>query len=234
MIPEYRTFIISHKRPHTVPHIEAIVGKCTWLVGDGELKDYEEYGATSVVETGKLIPSRNAALSYCEDENLFCVQISDDLQNLKYYKSVASEKAEPISFDFAVTRLIAQLRASDAYLGGVAPTTNRFFLSRVFSNDTFIVGDFIVVRPTPLRFDERMTLKEDYDYTLQHLVKYGRVFRDNMVMAEFKHRTNKGGAVDYRTSELEKENINYLKMKWGKLIVDNPKRKDEVLLKWRR
>ena len=46
----------------------------------------------------------------------------------------------------------------------------------------------------------------------------------------FKHYSNKGGAVTYRTNNLEQETINYLKQKWGACIKLNPKRENEILL----
>ena len=46
----------------------------------------------------------------------------------------------------------------------------------------------------------------------------------------FKHYSNKGGAVDYRTTKLEQETINYLVKKWGDCIRLNTKRENEILL----
>jgi hypothetical protein len=61
-------------------------------------------------------------------------------------------------------------------------------------------------------------------------MKYGSIARCNAVLATFAHRTNKGGACDYRTSELEQTTIKQLKDKWPGMLKDNPKRKDEILL----
>ena len=48
------------------------------------------------------------------------------------------------------------------------------------------VGDLDAAR-TSLRFDERMTLKEDYDYTAQHLHEHGAVARSNRVFITATH-----------------------------------------------
>lgn len=85
--------------------------------------------------------------------------------------------------------------------------------------------------PCHLWFDTGMTLKEDYDYTLAHLHDFGLVARVNGLLAHFLHRTNPGGAVAARTAELEQENIAYLRKKWGRVIADNPRRPNEILLK---
>lgn len=48
--------------------------------------------------------------------------------------------------------------------------TGYAFRMRPFTKHHFIVGDFIVVdSASPLRFDLNMRLKEDYDFTAQHL-----------------------------------------------------------------
>lgn len=93
------------------------------------------------------------------------------------------------------------------------------------------MGDFILVHPCKLFFDEQMKLKEDYDYTMAHIYEFGGVARCNAILAHFAHRSNAGGAVDFRTAEREQEAIAHLKKKWGAYIQDNPKRPNEILLK---
>jgi hypothetical protein len=115
----------------------------------------------------------------------------------------------------------------------VSPTANTYFYRQAVSTHLFVVGDMILVSPTSLRFDEQLLLKEDYDYTCQHLNAYGAVARVNGVMAEFRHRSNPGGAVAYRSEALEAESIAYLRGKWGDWIRPNPRRPGEVLLKWK-
>ena len=145
-------------------------------------------------------------------------------------------KVVRLSFEKACSTIYEEMLAIDARLGGVAPTDNplNFSSRRPVKTSHFIVGDFLVTLPCGVLFDEAFTLKEDYDYTLQHLMRYGVVARCDSILAEFKHRTNIGGAVDVRTSQLEEENIALLKSKWRRYIVDNPKRPHEVLLRWER
>lgn len=51
------------------------------------------------------------------------------------------------------------------------------------------------------------------------------------MLFEFQHYSNKGGAVSYRDEQEEQRNIALLKEKWGTAVRDNPKRKNEILLK---
>merc|ERR1711920_204148 len=97
-------------------------------------------------------------------------------------------------------------------------------------------GIFFVSDMSPCRFDEQMTLKEDYDFTCQHIDQHGSVYRCNRMFVHARHATNAGGAVDARDKQGKKEryNIAILQAKWPGVFRLNGKRKDEVILNWRR
>ena len=95
----------------------------------------------------------------------------------------------------------------------------------------FLLGDFSLVKPCKLRYDLNMTLKEDYDYVLQHITKEGGVMRFNCILPHIRHYDNPGGAVTVRNPEEEEKNIKYLLRKWPTFIKRNSRRPNEVLLK---
>lgn len=225
--------IISARRPDRVPAMNEHAPDATWFVADGEGDTYRAAGAKNVVESGKLCESRNAALNAAFAMNLPCLQLSDDLKRIK--KAHSKTDTEPVSLASAAREMLLAGQKFKAKLCGVAPTSNPYFYNpeKPYRDRAFIVGDMILVFPCDLRFDEKMRLKEDYDYTLSHIQKFGGVLRVDNILAEFAHRSNKGGAVSYRTSELERECIAYLKKKWGNAIKDNPRRPDEILLNLR-
>ncbi len=234
--PDLHSFltVISHLRSANVAPMQALVGEATWLVGEGEAEAYRAAGAAHVVETGKLCPSRNAGLRLAWDAGMPALQLSDDLRKVQQARVVGGKKVGvDIPFAEGVAMLRDAQKQTGAKLAGAAPTANAFYWnpSRPLHGSAFIVGDLIRVTPCDLLFDERMTLKEDYDYTLQHVVKHGCVARVNGLLPHFLHRTNSGGAVADRTPALEQENIAFLKDKWGAVIQDNPRRPDEILLK---
>lgn len=225
--------IISARRPDRVPAMNAHVAEATWFVAAGEGDVYRAAGAKHVVESGKLCESRNAALNAAFVLGLPCLQLSDDLKRVK--KAHSKTDTEQVTLISAAREMLAAGKQFGAKLCGVAPTSNPYFYNpeKPYRDRAFIVGDMILVFPCDLRFDEKMRLKEDYDYTLRHIEAFGQVLRVDNILAEFAHRSNKGGAVSYRTSELERECIAYLKKKWGKAIKDNPRRPDEILLNLR-
>lgn len=227
--------IISHARPQNVPMMTNIVGDATWYVSAGEHDTYIKAGAKYVVESGPLCRSRNAALDDAFKAKRPCVELSDDLTKVQL--AVRNPKADKIvaqdtTFKEAVSRVAKGMREVGAKLGGVAPTSNPFYanVDRAVHTSAFIVGDMIMVNPCMLRFDETMTLKEDYMYTLDHLMAFGCVARRDDVLLTFLHRKNAGGAVEVRTPDLEQFNIALLKAKYPQFIKDNPRRPNEILL----
>lgn len=127
-------------------------------------------------------------------------------------------------------------------LAGVFPTGNAAMSmgSQEYGKQHFILGDFFVAEPaSPCRFDTTMTLKEDYDYTCQHLSVHGSVLRFNRMVITVKHATNVGGAVAVRdqAGSKERQNIEILQRKWPGVFSMNGRRKDaqsEVVMSWKR
>lgn len=240
MPPSYRIALISHKRPKNVsrPIYKDILEEATWYIGSADDRaEYAKNGAIKIVVSGGLVESRNKALVDAFSEHKDCVMIEDDLRSLR--EATSTSRKDSVTID--VSHVIADMRRAlymdmreMFYLAGVSPTANEFYFdpNKPYSFTHFIVGSFIYVRlGCELRFDDRFRTKEDYDYTLQHIEKYKGALRLNYIMAEFEHYKNKGGVVDWRNDDVEAESIFKLKRKWKSHIVDNPRRKNEVLIK---
>ena len=76
-----------------------------------------------------------------------------------------------------------------------------------------MIGDFLVVdvANSDCAFDLSLSLKEDYDFTAQHLHTHGVICRVNRLFMTAEHYTNAGGAVAVRTKRRERKNINILR-----------------------
>lgn len=138
--------------------------------------------------------------------------------------------------------ILAKMRAAEGVqprLGGVymLGSCARAMVGEPFARRHFIIGDFFVVdKGSKVRFDEAMTLKEDYDFTCSHLKAHGSVMRCQLMTLNVKHYANYGGACTNRDSkgESERRNIAILRSKWPGVFRDNPKRQNEVIMKWRK
>ena len=233
----------------------------TWVVSNGESGVYRYAGAEDVIEGGRLTPSRNKCLDAAAAAGKWCVQLSDDLTTTQFYDSsydtrskswkkplqkeanVRSGKARVCSLSpVGAAQLIAAfMLATKAKLGGVYPCMNPGFAFALPSVTTeqFIVGDCIVVdtrhekkQGKGPRFDERFRLKEDYDFTAQHIQKYGAVARVNRMFVRAQHLHNPGGAVADRTARLEQASIKLLREKWPGVFT-NHRKPNEVVMNWR-
>ena len=105
-------------------------------------------------------------------------------------------------------------------------------LADIDTTNLFVVGSCCAIKPgSGLYFDTNLKLKEDYDYTAQHIAKFGGVLRCDDLLASFSHYSNSGGAVDIRSDHEERLAIQLLKNKWPEWIKDHPRRRNEVLLR---
>lgn len=224
--------VISARRPGNVPAMETALDgfQPVWYVPEGETAAYRAAGALWVVEAGTLVASRNQALD--DADGRLCFEVSDDLRKLQITDGTTTR---PATFAEVAAVMRRGLDQTGARLAGVAPTANPYFYQHPLKDWGFIVGDLIAVEAgCPLRFDDQLRLKEDYDYTILHLEVYDAVARCDEILATFRHRDNAGGAVAYRTPAAEQEAISYLKAKWPGWLRDNPKRPNEILLARRR
>ena len=230
---EYIITCISHNRHENVkPFFEKVgTNKIVFFVKDeNDKKLYLQNGALNVIVSGSLMESRNASIDYCFSMNKICVQLSDDLENIMVNDFTGKRTHKYVLVTDVLENIINDFISSKYYFAGFPPTNNPFFALKEKEYNKFIVGDFIIIKPNNLKFDTNLKLKEDYDYTLQHIKEMGGCLRYGMYLNSFKHYSNKGGAVDYRSSILEQQTIKYLISKWGECIKLNPKRENEILL----
>jgi len=230
---DYIITCISHNRHENINAFFKVIGtkEIVFFVKDEQDKKlYLQNGAKEVIVSGTLMDSRNASLEYCFKQNKICIQLSDDLEKIMTNDFTGKRTHSYTDANNVIETVMPHFIGSDYYFAGFPPTNNPFFSLKEYEYDKFIVGDFIIIKPNKLRFDTNLRLKEDYDYTLQHIKELNGCIRYGAFLNSFKHYSNKGGAVAYRTSQLEQETIKYLQKKWGECIKLNSKRENEILI----
>lgn len=88
-----------------------------------------------------------------------------------------------------------------------------------FSTVGYIGGPFQCFLDNPLRYDENLPLKEDYDMTLQQCNEYRGCLRLNKYFYNCKQSKQAGGCAMYRNYDKEREQLERLQEKWGEKIV---------------
>ena len=225
---KHNVYVISAGRYDKLPFNKQQKEKYIFCVKDGEKELYESHGCKNVYNTGNLMDSRNFALEHAFKEKKICVQLSDDITKVVLNKNFYEPKK--IEVHEAIEDIVKKFnKIENVDLLGVPPTDNYFFGGKLVAENKFCIGDMLFVKPSEVRFDTQLTLKEDYDFTLQHISRK-KVLRYQKYLFSFKHYSNKGGAVDIRNNEEEQKNIRILKSKWGDKVRLNPKRKNEILI----
>lgn len=225
---KHNVYVISAGRYDKLPFNEEQKGKYIFCVKNGEGELYKENGCLNVYETGNLMQSRNFALDHAFKLKRICVQLSDDIKKVVVNKNFGCPAK--VELDFAIEDIVSKFNnVKGVKLLGIPPTDNYFFANKLVSVNTFCIGDMLFIKPSDIRFDTQLTLKEDYDFTLQHKQR-GDVIRYQKYLFTFEHYSNKGGAVDVRDDKEEQKNIMILKSKWGDKVRLNSKRKNEILI----
>lgn len=86
---------------------------------------------------------------------------------------------------------------------------------RPFSFHSFIGGPFSCFLNNPLRYDESLPLKEDYDMLIQQCNKYRGALCVKFAFYRVKQSINEGGCAAIRNRKKEAEQFDLLQKKWG-------------------
>lgn len=86
-----------------------------------------------------------------------------------------------------------------------------------------VLGPFQVALPSPVRHDEKLVLKHDYDYSIRHLNKYRKILRLNKYHYDLKMAGSGtggiGGSSTFRNLKREMQELDILQKRWGSKIV---------------
>lgn len=231
----YEVAIPSRGRAETLSTVELLKGlpaNITIFVDEKEdAEKYAKHHDCKIVETGTsgITKARNFILDYYK-EGTNVVMLDDDLRGIK---TMVGSKLKALDFSQVDTLIRTGFNACvkwNTKLFGIYPIPNAFFMSRSISVNTFIIGTFTGVIVGDLRYDEDLELKEDYDFTLKHILKYKRAIRFNNFCVDAKHYSNAGGCKDRRDADLEQRCVQKLLALYPAFIRINPKRSNEILL----
>lgn len=230
-------YCISAGRPGNVATTEATWAglPITWVVPAHEEREYRATGARRVIavatvpDTVPLSTQRNAALNDAFAHGATCVQTDDDARRLMRW---ADGKAAPATPAHYLAQFDAALReVPAARLTGCAPSPNAFYSIGKVKTRHWVMGQLFAVAPSSPRFDPTLPIREDYDYTCQHLTTYGAVARHDGLLPRYTHWTNRGGCQAYRSPDLDMRVNARLVDRWPHLLHSHPTRAGELVLK---
>lgn len=154
-------------------------------------------------------------------ESDYIVMVDDDMSSINWLLARKSIKLDPENIDRIFQRMFLIAEESKCGMWGMNlnsdPKAYRIYTPFSFGNP--ILGPFTAILDTELRYDPTLNLKEDYDYSLQQIMKHRRALRANFLHYVVDHENLEGGCQTYRSREKEKEQNELLQRKWGSELV---------------
>jgi len=219
---KYRIYVASYKRPQlakTHKYLREIV----YVVMESEEEEYKKLGvkvwAIPDEVQGNLARVWNYILDNAKEKNI--VLMDDDIN---YFGRWNGNKDKRLKEE-DVYQMIQEgmLLATDLgvkYWGvNCLKDKGAYREYTPFGTVHYIGGPFQAHMDNPLRYDEALFLKEDYDMTLQVLNEYRKNLRLNMYHYVCEQNTLHGGVAAYRNVDTEMEQNKRLQRKWGKRII---------------
>lgn len=196
------------------------------VVSESEYEEYKKNG-NDVVSCpdevqGNLCRVRNYILDFYEDYYDCIVLMDDDIHHIHEWEGQKKVPIEGEDWRELCEVAAIMCKESGVYFWGVNSNNDKgsYREHTPISFSSYIAGPIQgFMTGGGLRYDENLPLKEDYDMTLQQLVKHGYVLRLNFVLLSVKQSEQEGGCATYRNLEREKEQFMRLRRKWGSKLV---------------
>lgn len=210
------------------------------FVPESEVDDYRKYHeqVEGVPDTIRgITPTRNFILDWAKAKNeRWVMQVDDDVLSFTY-------KEGGVSTGFPIparrklllfTNMFVMAEELETNLWGLSVSQDKRFY-REYSPFSFlcvVVGNLMGIIDDGQRFDERLVVKEDYDFSLQSLYHHRRILRSNKYAWFVRHHDTPGGCRSYRTRQVEQGAIDILCKKWGSHIIQpNPRKNFEIIVR---
>lgn len=221
----------SYRKPDLVS-VTDYIPKTRLFVCESEIAEYKKKNKGAKFQVckkgiqGNIARIRNHIVEtgFSEGFDAVCM-VDDDVQYLGYHENKKRVRIKKGDFHRWLLKNTVLAKEWGCYLWGVNLNQDKQSYREYtpFSLTSIILAPFCVHLKNPLRYDERFTLKDDYDFSLQHLNHHRR----NLRLNKYFYVSNMagsgsgqtGGTSTYRNLIREQEQIEMLKKKWGDKIV---------------
>ena len=229
-------FIPSYKRPVRC-RTQQNYPICKMVVRESDREDYIRGGNDIVVvpdsAQGNVSRIKNYILdNFLEVGDLDAVVIMDDDHKwISRWSGLTREKLDCDEFVEQVDNLTTLCRDWGYKMWGMNSLADKqnYREAAPFMTLAFIGSPFTChLRGSKLRYSEELSLKEDYDMSLQHIREWGGCLRVNFLSYEVNMGMSgsgqKGGCATYRNGDEELKQFKLLQKKWGSKVVQRDKK----------
>lgn len=168
--------------------------------------------------------TRNWILDNVDCENI--LMVDDDYKSVNWLINRQRKKLSPSEIWHQIENGFTMAHDSGSALWGLNVNSDpmSYTICRPFSFSDVILGPWMGIIKSKLRFDESLPLKEDYDFSLLNLKEFRATLRFNFLAYEVDHEKMPGGCQTYRNEKFENEQNILLQKKWGsKIVKENPR-----------
>ena len=194
----------------------------TYVVAESEEAAYQEAGCVTVScpdeVQGNPARVRNWIMDNAEAPHLLIMD--DDIRWISRWEEQKERRLTPEEALEFIEHGFSMAEQMGVRMWGVAPQRDKgSYMEYTPLNLTKYIGSpFHGHLDNPLRYDEELPLKSDYDMSLQVLNRYRRVLRFNAYYIVRK-ASLRGGCSTLRTKSRELQQFRRLQQKWGRRIV---------------
>lgn len=222
---EYTIFIPSYNRATAVTTVE-LFPEAVIVCCKSQEDNYREFNPTSKLLVcpdsvqGNIARVRNWILKNSPTD--YIVMLDDDIKHIGGFKRAKHFKLNSEERDRLILSGFEMMEDINTVLWGLNQNTDRQNYDEYLpiSFRSVVLGVFMGIKRVPgLYFDERLPLKEDYDFSIQVLKKYRKILRFNNYHYEALHLINEGGCTSYRSYDREISQLEIFRKKWGRDIV---------------
>lgn len=215
----------SYKRPRDCITAEYL-SRATIAVHEFETGEYREHNENDLLvmpddlQKQGMSVIRNWILDNTPEDEV--LMIDDDIKYIGRFENTDRKKLSEGEVYHLIENGFRMARELGTKLWGInLQSDGKFYREYTpFSFSQVVLGPFMgIIKDEDIRFDERLGLKEDYDYALQVLNKYRKILRFNKYHYKARHIEDEGGAATHRTMKKEQNQAKLFQQKWGEDIV---------------
>jgi len=184
-----------------------------FVANEDEYKDYSylesEYDLKLVVGVPTIQKQRDFIRSYFNNGDLI-LSLDDDISYLA--KKNGNKLDKVLNLKQIVNKAFSICLSNKTKIWGVSAVSNPFYMDdSISSNLKFIVGCFYgFINDKDDYWNNSVEVKEDYELTLKHYERFGKIIRLNGYGPVTKYYTESGGLYDIRTGETSERAALYL------------------------
>jgi hypothetical protein len=218
-------YVPSYKRSDSIITYK-FLKNCTYVVRKSEKQLYKDAGVERVLavpdeEINSFAKVRQWIIDNTPED--IVVQIDDDITCFSYAHKETFEAITDEEVAYTELERVAQL-LSDLELGfaSIRMTVSTLTYNSEFSFSATL-GMVCWYNKSALkgRYDEKVTTKCDMDFQLQELLHNRIILVPSYLRAKGLYDKNKSGNNIGKTSEKVRQNVDYLKLKWGRYFKHN-------------